>query len=383
MSKWMLWSAAVLFTFGCRPEEEIVEPPEEEVEEVENEEEEIEIEEVENTEETETIDFVLQVSDEMAGVSPENDDALSWVADIINEANPEDIGEEGEIRAQYTGVYLSTSNEIRGIFLLSNRTDEAMTNIGIDLTVETETNVLFENTPIFLAEEHFGVLEPHTMMPIYVEIDTAQNDVFEQINQTRGEITYIDILMSDSPGDNPEAIEPEGYGHGYRPEYVDMLLAEQGGQTEPTGEVPDLEFVLPNELQDADDLDFTLLHVEQVVDLAAAEAADNDISIFWTGVAEQVPEEGGFVGIFLLSNRTGTNFENIEFGFTFEDELGNVVFENQLIRLDAEEFGVFRSDTIMPVYIDIPEEGENTFLGIIEQYHAMYRFESWEADEVN
>lgn len=386
MKKWTLCGAMLLFIYGCDTEEEVTDPPveiEEETEEEPEQETGEEIEETNEAEETDSIDFVLQVSDEMAGVSPENDDALGWVYEILEDADPNDIGEEGDVRAQYTGVYLTASDEIRGIFLLSNRTDEAMTNIGIDLTVETETDVLFENNQVFLAQEHFGILEPNTVMPIYVYIDTAHVDVFEQINESRGEITYIQNVIFDSPEDAPEAIDPEGYGHGYRPEYVDMLLAEEGGQTEPTGEVPDLEFVLPNNVEDTDELNTSLVHVEQVADLAAAEAVENDVSIFWTGVAEQSAGEEGFSGIFLLSNRTDTNFQNIEFGFTLEDELGNVVFENQMIRLDAEEFGVLRTGTTMPVYIEIPAEGESTFLGIIEQYHAAYRFESWDAEEVD
>lgn len=34
---------------------------------------------------------------------------------------------------------------------------------------------------------------------------------------------------------------------------------------------------------------------------------------------------------------------------------------------------------MMPVSITVLEEGEAVFMGIIEQYGAVYRFESWEA----
>ena len=141
----------------------------------------------------------------------------------------------------------------------------------------------------------------------------------------------------------------------------------------------ELEYVLPDNL-DQGDISTALIHVEQIVDLAAMESIDNDISIFWTGVAEQDGNGEDWKGIFLLMNRTGEDFQNIEFGFTLEDENGETVFENQSISLPEEEFGVLRDGTMMPVSITVPEEGEAVFMGIIEQYGAVYRFESWEAE---
>ena len=47
---------------------------------------------------------------------------------------------------QYSGLFLTDeTNLLYGVFLLSNRTEEAMTNIGITLSVATEDDVLFDN----------------------------------------------------------------------------------------------------------------------------------------------------------------------------------------------------------------------------------------------
>ncbi len=159
-----------------------------------------------------------------------------------------------------------------------------------------------------------------------------------------------------------------------------MMAEGQDGTSQPEGNVPELEFVLPAYLED-EELSMGMIHVQDILDLAAAGSIENDISIYWTGVAEQQGSEENFEGVFLLMNRTGSDFKNIEFGFTLEDENGNVVFEDQTITLPEEEFGVLRDGTMMPVYVSVPDEGEAAFMGIIEQYGAIYRFESWNAEE--
>lgn len=391
MKKWWVFGMTLAVLAGCGNGEEAP-PPDDEVSSEETEEptdtngtgeivEEDPEEVTEIADEGEEIEFVLQISDEAAGVSVENDEVLGLLDELIAGAETDEIGEEGDVRAQYSGLYLTDEvSLLYGVFLLSNRSEEAMTNIGMTLSVITEDAALFEDTQVYLDQEHFGVLEPNTVMPVYVEIDISQLGMIEEMSNNREETTYIDNIMFDSPDENPESRDPEGYTVGYRPEYLVMMAEEQNGTGQWEENTPELEFVLPNHLED-EEMSMGMIHVQEILDLAAAESIEDDVSIFWTGVAEQAGNGENFEGIFLLMNRTGVDFKNIEFGFSLEDENGNVVFENQTISLPEDEFGVLRDGTMMPVFVPIPEEGEEAFMGIIEQYGAVYRFESWDAEE--
>lgn len=397
MKKWWALAATVVVLTGCGDGEDASESDNEvDVEETEEPTDTTVNEDTEDTEEVveeepdedaeadnqeEDVQFVLQISDEAAGLSTETDEILGLLDDLMAESGTEEIGEEGEVRAQYSGLFLTDEQTVLyGVFILSNRSEEAMTNISMDLSVAADDLVLFEETQVYLDQEHFGVLEPNTAMPVYVEIDIAQLDTIEEISNNRDEITYVDNIVFDSPDENPAPRDPEGHIPGYRPEYMTMMAEGQDGTSQPEGNVPELEFVLPAYLED-EELSMGMIHVQDILDLAAAGSIENDISIYWTGVAEQQGSEENFEGVFLLMNRTGSDFKNIEFGFTLEDENGNVVFENQTITLPEEEFGVLRDGTMMPVYVSVPDEGEAAFMGIIEQYGAIYRFESWNAEE--
>ncbi|SDK87989.1 hypothetical protein [Alkalibacterium thalassium] len=335
---------------------------------------------IDDGEDTDQMQFVTQISDEESGLTVGNDEILSMLNDLIENSRTNEIGDEGQVRAQYSGLFLTDeTNLLYGVFLLSNRTEEAMTNIGITLSVATEDDVLFDNKSIYLDQEHFGILEPDTVMPVYVELDINQLESVEELSDSRQETTYISDVMFDVPGENPDSRDPEGFEVGYRPEYIMAQANEENREGQWEESAPELEYVLPDNI-DQGDISTALIHVEQIVDLAAMESIDNDISIFWAGVAEQDGNGEDWKGIFLLMNRTGEDFQNIEFGFTLEDENGETVFENQSISLPEEEFGVLRDGTMMPVSITVPEEGEAVFMGIIEQYGAVYRFESWEAE---
>lgn len=396
MKKIWLLGMALFIVAGCdngdnqssAVDEEVVSEDSDEPVDTENDESEGDVdpviddsEDAEEVELGEEMAFVLQISDEASGLSAENDEVLSMLTGLIDNSQTDEIGDDGEVRAQYSGLFLTDETDLLyAVFLLSNRTEEAMTNIGMTLSVITEETTIFENKQIYLDQEHFGVLEPNTVMPVYVELDVSQLGVIEELSDNRQETTYISNVMFDIPGENPDSRDPEGYEAGYRPEYI--LMQSENGQSR-SGEweenSPELEYVVPENLED-EDVSIALLQVENVLDLAQTESIANDVTIFWTGVAQQNVEENNWEGIFLLMNRTGMDYRNIEFGFTLEDETGNVVFENQIISLPEDDFGVFRDGTMMPIFITIPDEGEEAFMGILERYGAMYRFESWEAE---
>ena len=150
------------------------------------------------------------------------------------------------------GSSLDETNLLYGVFLLSNRTEEAMTNIGITLSVATEDDVLFDNKSIYLDQEHFGILEPDTVMPVYVELDINQLESVEELSDSRQETTYISDVMFDIPGKNPDSRDPEGFEVGYRPEYIMAQANEENREGQWEESAPEIEYVLPDNIDQGD-----------------------------------------------------------------------------------------------------------------------------------
>lgn len=378
MRKWWVCVIVAAVLMGCNNGQSQGEQVnEQEVEEIEATETIEEVESVEEIEENAEFEFVLQQSDIESGLSPENDDALRLLAEMV-ENDSENIGEEGTIEVQYTDIYLQISDGLFGVFILSNRTEEAITNIGMHVTMEFSGQVVLEELPIWLSHEHFGVLEPDTAMPLYVEIPPDQHTVFQDDDYRSEETaTRQEIVRFDLTEKNPESYESLEYEQGYRPEYRMNVLAEIDD------EVPELEFVLPNNLQDEEDGNVRFVQNDLSLEPVLRASVNNDITIFFTGLTREEVDFSSIRALFLIMNRRNDGYKNIEFGFTLKDSTENIVLENELIFLSEEEFGVLESNTIMPVYIDIPDEKFDAFVSILVNEDPVYHFESWDAEVVD
>lgn len=314
------------------------------------------------------IKFSLQNSDRIVQVSPTNDEALNMLSDMVYEAE-DAVGEEGEITVDYSGVYLNAGESSYGVFLITNRTDEPVTNISLNLTVEgTDGTSLLDNYPVYLAMEHFGVLEADSAMPLYVELD-APEDVLTQTAQEDATETTVNGITHEHPTDVEEdqaADQKEGFNPGYHPSYTLSIQGQQQMQEDiESGNVPQLELLSPPVIMNQPGENPLTLMDEQLLNTARATMPEGDFGLFWTGLTQVNEESGAMTTMFLLGNRTGEDLANVEVDMDFTDTAGNSYVEDT-VNLPQEEYGTLNDQSLMPFFVEIPGSLTDSFQTLLE-----------------
>lgn len=178
MKKQLLLSGTVLLV-GCTSSLEDDSVMEEEVHEEESTEE----DHNELTEESSAIEFLPQENDLAEGMTVDSDPFLEEIAGIVAETPEDALAPSGEAALFYTGITMEAENtdELRAIFLLTNRMDDTLKNIEVTFSFgENEENLLIDRGTIIL-DESFGELSSYTARPVYIEIDPSRQQELEEI----------------------------------------------------------------------------------------------------------------------------------------------------------------------------------------------------------
>lgn len=188
MKKQLLLSGTVLLV-GCTSSLEDDSVMGEDVSEQESIEEDLD----ELMEEPFAIEFLPQENDLDGGLTVNNDPFLEEVADIVSETSADALALPGEVALFYTGITMEAENtdELRAIFLLTNRMNDTLKNIEVTFSFgENEENLLIDNGTIIL-NEFFGILSPYTARPVYIEIDPSKQ---QELEEFEGELeAYVTI----------------------------------------------------------------------------------------------------------------------------------------------------------------------------------------------
>lgn len=365
----MLVLASVGLLAACDTNgEEEAEPPEEVEEEQEEQEEELEEPEEDEIEE---LAFVPQVSDEAVDFTPEDSDITQYIAEFVEENN-EELGEVGEISVDLSNeiVYPESQADLRGIVLVSNRTDEPISNFGFDVTIESDDGTVFvEEYSLFLTEEHFGVLEPNTVMPVYVEVDPQY---IEELAQTAIEQTGFAEGTNFITDEDVEGI-PEDSGLGYNPIYIAELSQQEAG-TEPSAEpveggTGEYEMLVPEGDPHLTDNPSNLANLQMISDQYASmvQEYEQNWMDMWTGMVSMDGDGESMVGYFMLVNDTGEDFRNLSFTLGLMDQTNDVmIFEDMEITLSEEDYGIWEDGTVMPFSVEIPEDAYDEVMVLME-----------------
>lgn len=107
----------------------------------------------------------------------ENDSVLQEIE--IRMKKSEELGIENDVAIHFTGMYLGEKGNMQAIFIIVNRMDVAMTNIDITISFSTINGAtILDEAQFYLTEESFGVLEPNTAMPMYLKIQSENEEAF-------------------------------------------------------------------------------------------------------------------------------------------------------------------------------------------------------------
>ena len=319
--------------------------------------------------ESETMTFVPQLADTEAGLTIENDEVLSILNELVETSDIDDVGIPDDVTIQFTGLYLDDAEQelLLPIFLISNRTEEAYTNVEMAITFgATDGELLFEETSFMLGESDFGVLEPNTAMPVYLNADYSYLELVESISQSREESISIDSFDAETV-DNQNGAATN--------------TINTNGQSQ-----PQLTFI-PTASQEQEgvttDNDLILNQLQELIDNAAEVGIEGDIVIHWTGIYEFSDTEENGDAVFIIVNRSGEDLKNIELGIQFTDANNNVILQDERFYLAEDEFGILENQTIKPLYLEIPEDKEQFMIGLEDVNQAFYAFEHFDAEPAN
>lgn len=134
--------------------------------------------------------LVPQNSELNQGITLENDPLLQQIQDKI--AQTPELGIENDVAIHFTGLFIGEqgTETAQAVFIIVNRTDMAMTNINLSISMGTVNgDVILESAPFSLTEENFGVLEPDTVMPIYLAVPIDNQETFFNISNIN-DVTY-------------------------------------------------------------------------------------------------------------------------------------------------------------------------------------------------
>lgn len=134
--------------------------------------------------------LVPQNSEIAQGISLENDALLQQIQSKMTQT--EVLGIENDVAIHFTGLFLGEqgTETAQAVFIIVNRTDMPMTNINLAVSMSTiDGDIISDSEPFKLTEESFGILEPDTVMPIYLAIPLDQQEAFFSVSNIN-DVTY-------------------------------------------------------------------------------------------------------------------------------------------------------------------------------------------------
>lgn len=125
------------------------------------------------------------------GLTLENDSVLQEIE--MRMAETAELGIENDVAIHFTGMYLGETGAMQAIFIIVNRMEMAMTNIDITISFSTVNgDVILDKSKYSLTEDSFGVLEPDTAMPIYLDIPPENEEAFFSTSNMEDLVYTID-----------------------------------------------------------------------------------------------------------------------------------------------------------------------------------------------
>lgn len=337
------------------------------------------------------LEFSIQESDRMMEVSPMTDDTLNHLSQLtLNQSQA--IGRENDLGIDYSGLILQSEQADYGVFMISNRTGNALSNLNLKLTIQfSEGEVLVEDYHLYLDEALFGTLDSGTAMPLYLPLDLGQSTI-ESMNPDNIEVEIQNLTIEEESLVDEDTSMIDLIDQGLKPGYNPSLVAELQAQDQlvqkiEIGDVPPLEFDVPEGIH-ADPVRSEAVKVvdDQMLNTIRGLSEQGEPSLYWTGVLGQDPASTEYITLFLLANRTGENYENLNFSLSFGEENGGLIVEQASQQLAREEYGEIKDETIVPVFVHLPATSQATLEELIDpksDSQVSYRFDSFNGVDIS
>lgn len=132
-----------------------------------------------------------QKADRESGFTLENDTVLQGINERMKEA--EVIGIPDDVAIHFTGMVLNETEKTQAVFILVNLTKMTMKNIKMTISFSnTENEIILDKASFDLTQDRFGLFEPNTAMPVYIDIPEDKKEIFNQLKDFSEMVYSID-----------------------------------------------------------------------------------------------------------------------------------------------------------------------------------------------
>ncbi|MCM3512400.1 MULTISPECIES: hypothetical protein [Carnobacterium] len=278
----------------------------------------------------------------------ETDATLALLDDYVKQ-NP-DMGYEDDVTVIYTGETFGESPNLAGIFFIINRTDTAMKNIRFTYTFgKSENELVFDEHAFKLTEESFGILEPNTVMPMYLVVDSTKEDLLKNMESTQ-------VVEEINSFDYEEANKSE------------TSISSDTSTEQKQTEGADLSFVIPKENADKGqtlDNNPLMAQFEQLVSENPDMGFNNDVTVMYSGVYDEV--DGNTLAYFFVINKTELTLKNIHYKLSYGNKDGEMVWDQNESLVAEEIFGPLEPNAVLPLTMTVPKDKVDLFFSITNE----------------
>lgn len=292
--------------------------------------------------------LVPQADEIKNGLTIETDATLALLDDYVKQ-NP-DMGYEDDVTVIYTGETFGESPNLAGIFFIINRTDTAMKNIRFTYTFgKSENELVFDEHAFKLTEESFGILEPNSVMPMYLVVDSTKEDLLKNMESTQ-------VVEEINSFDYEEANKSE------------TSISSDTSTEQKQTEGADLSFVIPKENADKGqtlDNNPLMAQFEQLVSENPDMGFDNDVTVMYSGVYDEV--DGNTLAYFFVINKTELTLKNIHYKLSYGNKDGEMVWDQNESLVAEEIFGPLEPNAVLPLTMTVPKDKVDLFFSITNE----------------
>lgn len=293
-------------------------------------------------ESSEKLTLVPQADEVNKGLTVETDKTLALLEKYV-ENNP-NMGYENDVTIIYTGETYGESPNLAGIFFLVNRTDTAMEDIRFTYTFgQSDDELIFDQQSFTLTAENFGVLEPNTVMPMYLSVDPSKEVLLKEMNtiQVVEEIHKFDYSTATNSQQSESSVEPTG-------EELSLVIPKQNADKGQTFDNNPLMAEFRQLVLENPDMGF-----------------DNDVTVMYSGLYDEA--EGDTLAYFLVINKTDLAMKNINYKLNYGNKDGEMVWDQNYSILEEEVFGPLEPNTVLPLTMTVPKEKTDLFFSITNE----------------
>lgn len=305
--------------------------------------------------------LVPQADEIKKGLTVETDETLALLERYVKQ-NP-DMGYENDVTIVYTGETYGETPNLAGIFFIINRTDTAMEDIQFTYTFgKSDSELIFDKQSFKLAADSFGVLEPNTVMPLYLLVDPSKEPLLEEINinQVVEKIESFDYTTATSleqpDSTNESATEPNEAN-------LSLVIPKQNADKGQTFDNNPLMAQFKQLVLDSPDMGF-----------------DNDVTVMYSGLYDE--NDTNTLAYFFVINKMDIAMKNIQYKLSYGNKNGEMVWDQKYSILEEEVFGPLEPNAVLPLTMTVPKEKTDLFFSIMKD-DAAIRLDEFKYEKLN